>query len=755
MAAAINTAAFAFEVDPAAGTDQQLLVTMGSSHPFALWFPGRVQLHSDLLVKAPLHKILGPLASACARPQSGIRESMATHRPSLDDLQRGSTALAKLITDGGHVLTPVTVPQFRDLCDSFLLPHVESVTISPLDLVYVPLLLTASAPVSAVLLASPIGPNIRGSRLLHAYGDLTELVGTHYVEETKRGTAADSAGAQIEYVIEQVDAALDGIKPARPQSLSRRVIALHQFLQDSRWPPLLQPAVDIELDTEDEIYERATFYVNSTKQVPGDDMVSLLRDKFPQILRRPEAADLLSFLSKASAAPGEDPAHFNQLRVLMPLTEGTAGVKDLNSVQNLEMLIALFKRSKPTWSSHRFSACADVKTLIGLLYAALSQDKQLECKATDLALGPSKTSEASVDSGRTFQGMGQKVSERLLASLNDASFAWVEDRLTAHQRYLVPPPYADKTANEKDLAIQLQANLPIWYRPIRDIMQSDSAIAKRVILGAIKSLPREISVYMTDLRMHFSEFFSLRLVWNEVSLLTTRMLQFSPVATVPVSFKAGKFEAGTSVNVLEQIWLEIRTKIQRAATRPSYSVKRRSILTDSRMLSKYKTLFDRALGAIGYPSVEQQGAIATSHAAAMDYLGDFLELGEPLSGVRLQNHQHFAMQFLDNVEKEAAEAFRRFLKSEDPAARFPGIFLNVHGTAMLQLLDNKHQLEKLMDVSDYAGELLSVARPVPGGPHSPSTQPSSQLHTTVQGANSSGGGEAFGRVNLCVGCTLG
>ena len=90
------------------------------------------------------------------------------------------------------------------------------------------------------------------------------------------------------------------------------------------------------------------------------------------------------------------------------------------------------------------------------------------------------------------------------------------------------------------------------------------------------------------------------------------------------------------------------------------------------------------------------------------------------------------MQFLDNVEREAAEAFRRFLKSEDPAARFPGILLNVHGTAMLQLLDNKHQLEKLMDVSDYAGELLSVARPAPGVPHSPSTQPSSQLHTTVQ-----------------------
>ena len=145
-------------------------------------------------------------------------------------------------------------------------------------------------------------------------------------------------------------------------------------------------------------------------------------------------------------------------------------------------------------------------------------------------------------------------------------------------------------------------------------------------------------------------------------------------------------------------------------------MERASILTDSRMLSKYKTLFDRALGAIGYPSVEQHGALATSHAAAMDYLGDFLELGEPLSGVRLRSHRHFALQFIDNVETEAAVAFRHFLDSQDPAVVFLAVFLDVRGAAMLQLLDNKLQLEKTIDISDYAGELLSHAQPTPGVP---------------------------------------
>ena len=119
MTAATNADALAYEVDLATNTDQQLMVTMGISHPFALtmWFPRRVQPTGNLgefPVKAPLHLVMGPLASTCARPLKGLGESMATHRSSLDDLQRSSTMLAKLITDRGQLLAPVTVQHFRD-----------------------------------------------------------------------------------------------------------------------------------------------------------------------------------------------------------------------------------------------------------------------------------------------------------------------------------------------------------------------------------------------------------------------------------------------------------------------------------------------------------------------------------------------------------------------------------------------------------------------------------------------------------------
>ena len=75
MADQLNATAFAYEVDPTTRTDQQLMVTMGVSHPVALWFPGRVQptaTMGELLVKFPFHRVLGPLASACARPMTGV-----------------------------------------------------------------------------------------------------------------------------------------------------------------------------------------------------------------------------------------------------------------------------------------------------------------------------------------------------------------------------------------------------------------------------------------------------------------------------------------------------------------------------------------------------------------------------------------------------------------------------------------------------------------------------------------------------------
>ena len=42
---------------------------------------------------------------------------------------------------------------------------------------------------------------------------------------------------------------------------------------------------------------------------------------------------------------------------------------------------------------------------------------------------------------------------------------------------------------------------------------------------------------------------------------------------------------------------------------------------------------------------------------------------------------------------------------------------------MLRLLDNKLQLEKMIDISDYNGELLSHAQPTPGVIHTLSTPP--------------------------------
>jgi hypothetical protein len=244
-------------------------------------------------------------------------------------------------------------------------------------------------------------------------------------------------------------------------------------------------------------------------------------------------------------------------------------------------------------------------------------------------------------------------------------------------------------------------------------MTGQSSIAKRMLLGAVKSLPRDITMAMSDLRKHMEEYFNLRLVWNEISPLTTRMLRFQPSQSVYSCFKAGKFTA-KHVQMLSNFWVEHRAQIEWAALPPQYSVDCSSVLVDSRKRQKYRLLFDRALGAVGYLAVEQQGVLPNSHAVVVDLLDDFLESGEPLSSQRLENHLTFALAFLDAAEQEASEKFVEFLNSDDPAAKHPVSFLDHSGSAKLQLLEHSQQLAKLLDISDYARELLSHAEPSEG-----------------------------------------
>lgn len=229
----------------------------------------------------------------------------------------------------------------------------------------------------------------------------------------------------------------------------------------------------------------------------------------------------------------------------MQLTKGAVrGANDINSIAALERLIALVSSTKVTWSSHRFAAVAGVKELVSLLFEAVKKDQQeVDSKASPLVLASQALSTSVGDSGgRTFQGEGPKASECLLTALNDAVFAWVEGRLTAHQKGLPPPQHPDSQANARDMALLRHVNLPEWYRSIRDVMHGDSALAKRCMLGEIKHLPRECSVYISDLRRHSSSFFNLRLVWNEMEPLTTRMLQFSTVLQSATASRHATFQ---------------------------------------------------------------------------------------------------------------------------------------------------------------------------------------------------------------------
>ena len=224
-----------------AGVPDPCNITFGSKHPFALWFPGRCSPHASGLLKAPLHRVLGPLASTCARPAEGLPQSVSTHRPSLDCLQKNITILHRLAKEAGKGPMALGLQAWRDLCDELLRPQAHSVTITSADLHFEPLDTNAAVPITNDLFSCPIAPSMRGSPLLHSYGDIVKMIGHHFIGETRSSTEPDSAGSRISYILAQADLAIDQVEPNRPRALLRRLSALHQFLLDSRWPSVLRP----------------------------------------------------------------------------------------------------------------------------------------------------------------------------------------------------------------------------------------------------------------------------------------------------------------------------------------------------------------------------------------------------------------------------------------------------------------------------------------------------------------------------------
>lgn len=87
-------------------------------------------------------------------------------------------------------------------------------------------------------------------------------------------------------------------------------------------------------------------------------------------------------------------------------------------------------------------------------------------------------------------------------------------------------------------------------------------------------------------------------------------------------------------------------------------------------MEQYKLATDRALSCVGFPSVERIGAVPNSHGSVIDKLDTFLDLAESLSAKEHDKLRQAALKFLTLAEKEAEDAFKTLLSSEDRLLQF-------------------------------------------------------------------------------------
>ena len=485
------------------------------------------------------------------------------------------------------------------------------------------------------------------------------------------------------------------------------------IMEQARTPKLLCAEAECGETYSDIVHRRATLYTNRFKQQPQDDMLHLMAYSLKGILEKPCAADLKELVTaKSKKKTLNYMSIFSELRRLMPAaTPRILRDKqlDLNSEAGLDLLLKYVSKTKATWKSTRMD---EQTTLRGVTTALLE-----EADANEVVAGDFKSLTVMGQGNVTTAGRASSFSvesrQLLLDAVSTPEYLWVEDRLRAHAQGRPLPNRRDPKLEAEDKRLQAIKGLPDWYHPIKDVLESESGLMKRALLGFQKIPPKNGATQIAALRKHLDAFIHLRLAWDEKAELTDALLGFRAKQQFVTDLKAGLLTKLQS-NVLSSVHEENRIQVHTAFERRDHG--QRDLIDDRyKAREHHKLLMDRALLCLGYRNVERLGAMPLSYGAALDTFEAFLEAGDSLSGSMLTAHEGMALDHLDGVAQEAEAKLSTFLHSEDPGADHPGVIINKTGVAHLKLKRRHDNTKGLMKLSEYPGvvQLLSGQRLAP------------------------------------------
>jgi hypothetical protein len=226
----------------------------------------------------------------------------------------------------------------------------------------------------------------------------------------------------------------------------------------------------------------------------------------------------------------------------------------------------------------------------------------------------------------------------------------------------------------KQESVRQTEGLPSYYLPLKLIMESKCSIVKKFILGR-RMRPiatRTLFTYLNALREEWEGFASLRLIWNEESLVSTDMLSYKVSTKFLATLRLGRF---SELNVFREVYQTYMTKVKYREHPEEYC--RSDITNNDKARTKYQFFMDRALSTVGFASVEVEGVVADSHSSVVDGLDDFLEEGEALEGSNKEMlHTHaLSVLSIDEAEAAAQKRFTSFFTSTSPSFPFPAPFL--------------------------------------------------------------------------------
>ena len=608
---------------------------------------------------------------------------------------------ARVRTAASYIPTrEYSVELFRAVCEEKLAQHVDSLRVEEVDLksndTAAPDLDNDATLVEPAITNFKIMENTGGSGLLHAYGDMVGIIGSHFRRQEQRGYAAESASARAEYAMDAMEAAAEDIGLAKPRSMKLRVLRFQRMLAKSAWPKLLCTEKDVNPNYAEEIHNRATLYCSQYKERPSEAMLHLVAERFEHVLSKQDARELLEFTRLYTKGHLNHTTAVMEVRRLMPVATPkvlATQKPDLNSTEGLELLFKYVKRTEVIWKSNKFKGVTTLTDAVTLLLeeAEMNELVLIEADKSTTVSGGSNAGTVTKSSGVTVE-----YRHLLNAEINSSGYTWVDDRLAAHREGAPLPDGGDATVAKKDKELQAVENLPWWYHPIKDIVESKSGIMKRALMGAIKLPARGAALYVAELKKEYSDFINLRLVWDEKSKLTDRILAFRATGETVRQLAKGKI---TNLDVMNDVQEEYRVQVKDAFSKRQHDLQ--STLLDSNKREQYKTLMDRALMCKGYPSSEDPMATDTAHGAVVDLFEAFIEVGDPMGGDMLELHTNMAMEFVHMAMTEAQKQFDEYLNSENPAAKHPKHFLNRKGVAYLRLSRGNKDAKEMVSKHEY------------------------------------------------------